>query len=121
VRSDPKGSEVFLDGEPQPAATPTTIEQVPAGFHTIRVELEGYVAADTTVVVAGSEIAEVELNLAAAEDGAPTPFWKKRWVQLTAGGVLGAGLIAALAGGGGGDGGDPEGEELPWYPDPPHQ
>jgi len=122
IRTEPTRANVFLDGELRKEPTPLTIERVPAGDHAIRVELRGWAAVDTSVTVVASDIAALDLTLEAAPDegAASAPFWKKRWIQVT-GGVLGVGLILALAGGGGGGGGtgeEPAGD-LPGFPDPP--
>ncbi len=120
VRTDPPRANVYLDGELRKEPTPVTIERVPAGEHLLRVEREGYAPIDTTLAIIASEIAALDLVLAPAETPrAPLPFWKKRWVQLTAGSVFGAGLIYALAGGGSG-GGEETVEDLPGFPGPPH-
>jgi hypothetical protein len=119
VRTDPPRANVYLDGELRKEPTPVTIERIPAGEHLLRVEREGCAPVDTTLTIVASEIATLDLVLAPAETPrAPLPFWKKRWVQLTAGGVFGAGLIFALAGGGGGGG--ETAEDLPGFPGPPH-
>ncbi|MFH1680774.1 MAG: PEGA domain-containing protein [Candidatus Eisenbacteria bacterium] len=122
VRTEPTRANVYLDGELRKEPTPVTVERVPAGEHRVRVEREGHAAVDTTVTVAASEIAALDLILAPVEEGAgAVPFWKKRWVQVTAGGVFGVGLLLALAGGGGDGGGGETPSDLPGFPEPPHQ
>ncbi|MBN1824700.1 MAG: PEGA domain-containing protein [Candidatus Eisenbacteria bacterium] len=122
VRTEPSRAQIYFDGETQAGLTPFTLERLPAGEHAIRLEKDGYIPFDTTLVVIAAETSmlEVEMEAAAEGDGAPVPFWKNRWVRVT-GGVLGAGLLIALLGGGGGDGdGDGDGAAtLPDFPEPP--
>jgi hypothetical protein len=122
VRSEPTRATVFLDGEIHKEPTPVTIERVPAGEHRVRIERDGYAARDTVVTIAPAEIAALDLALVPIEEArAPAPFWKKRWVQLAAGGVFGAGLLLALSGGGGDGGGEEPLGDLPGFPEPPHR
>ncbi|MBM3320023.1 MAG: PEGA domain-containing protein [Candidatus Eisenbacteria bacterium] len=121
VRTDPTRANVVLDGELEKEPTPVTIERIPAGEHRVRVERDGYAARDTVVTIAAAEIAALDLVLVPIEEHrGPAPFWKKRWVQVTAGGVFGVGLLLALAGGGG-DGGGETPSDLPGFPEPPHR
>ena len=119
VRSTPASARLFIDGEPQSQLTPAALPGVPVGPHTVVVEMEGYAPSDTVVSVPAGGTAVVDLSLEEkAEAAGPAPFWKKRWVQI-AGGVLGAGLIIAIASGGGDDGGGTTTGDLPDFPDPP--
>jgi hypothetical protein len=120
VRSTPPAARLFVDGEPQAQLTPATFPRVTVGPHTVVVQMEGYASSDTVVTVPPGESALVELVLEEkAESEGNAPFWKNRWVQI-AGGVLGAGLIIAIASGGGDDGGGAATpEDLPDFPDPP--
>jgi hypothetical protein len=121
VQSNPPAARLFIDGEPQTLLTPAVLARVPVGPHTVVVEMEGYAPSDTVVTVSPGGTALLEFALQEkGEDAPPRPFWKNRWVQI-AGGVLGAGLIYAIASGGGDDGGGGEQpkENLPGFPDPP--
>ncbi|MDD1654986.1 MAG: PEGA domain-containing protein [Methanomicrobiales archaeon] len=54
VTSSPSGAEIFLDGVPR-GVTPATLEGVPAGPHTVLLQLEGYGESRVeTVVESGS-------------------------------------------------------------------
>jgi hypothetical protein len=120
VRSEPTRANVYLDGDLRREPTPVTIERIPAGEHVIRVERDGFAPIDTLVTIDAGEIAALDLVLVeTVKPEGRVPFWKKRWVQLAAGGVFGAGLILALSGGGGGDAGEAP-ADLPGFPEPPH-
>ncbi|MDD4255947.1 MAG: PEGA domain-containing protein, partial [Methanofollis sp.] len=63
VASTPDGAKVFLDGTDTGTTTNATLENVPAGEHTITVKKSGYMDASTTVTVADTETATVSLTL----------------------------------------------------------
>ncbi|MDD3069697.1 MAG: PEGA domain-containing protein, partial [Methanoculleus horonobensis] len=66
VVSYPAGADVFLDNRYQgktPAAGVYTISNVPAGSHTMRVALSGYLDYTTSVVVSGATTSHVTATL----------------------------------------------------------
>ena len=63
VTSSPDGAAIFLDGVDTGEVTNATLTNVPVGTHTVRVELEGYQAAEETVTVKVDEVAEAAFTL----------------------------------------------------------
>ncbi len=63
------GGEIFLDGVTSNQVTPDTLENVPVGDHTVRVEATGYESAETEVTVNENELTEVSLTLSLADVG----------------------------------------------------
>jgi len=72
ISSDPEGAGVSLDGQFK-GRTPLTINDVPAGAHTVRFDLPGYIEREQGVEVRAGEVASVHANLTATggEAGAP--------------------------------------------------
>ncbi|NLK89932.1 MAG: PEGA domain-containing protein, partial [Clostridiaceae bacterium] len=64
VTSTPDGARIYLDGTETGEVTNATLT-VPAGAHTVRVELEGYQAMAKTVTVTAGETVEAAFNLEA--------------------------------------------------------
>jgi hypothetical protein len=69
VKSRPAGARVFLDGDLQSGATPTTLQTLPIGKHLLRIERPGFKQYGSVVEVT-PEDAEVSSDLA------PTPAYK---------------------------------------------
>ncbi|HOF97259.1 MAG TPA: DUF3344 domain-containing protein, partial [Methanoculleus sp.] len=63
VTSAPDGARIFLDGTDTGEVTNTTLENVPVGTPTVRVERDGYLEAEETVTVTSGEIAAVHFDL----------------------------------------------------------
>ena len=66
VTTAPDGARIYLDGTDTGEVTNTTLTTVPVGDHTVRVELEGYQAAEKTVTVNADEVAEAAFTLEAS-------------------------------------------------------
>jgi hypothetical protein len=63
VASTPAGAEIFLDGADQYCVTPATINNVPAGEHTIGLTLIGYQNWSGNVQVTAGQTAQVNATL----------------------------------------------------------
>jgi hypothetical protein len=64
VTSVPEGAQIFIDGEEVPDHTPAEIAGMPAGTHTVRVELAGYeVPEEISVDVEHQRISEAQFDL----------------------------------------------------------
>ena len=63
VTSAHDGARIFLDGTDTGEVTNTTLENVPVGTPTVRVERDGYLEAEETVTVTSGEIAAVHFDL----------------------------------------------------------
>ncbi len=63
VTSAPDGARIFLDDLETGEVTNATLTGIPAGAHTVRVELDGYQEAEATVTVAAGGTASCHLNL----------------------------------------------------------
>jgi hypothetical protein len=68
VESRPSGAQVLLDDRPV-ATTPFRLYRLPSGFHTVRMELEGYRPFSTSVEIAGGSLVRVSASL--EPDAAP--------------------------------------------------
>ncbi len=62
VRSDPPGARILLDHTPR-GTTPQTLDEVPAGQHTIGLRLDSYEAYTASVVVEAQQTESVEVTL----------------------------------------------------------
>lgn len=62
VDTEPPGTRILLDGSVA-GISPLTLEDVPAGIHTITAEREGYTNTESTVTVAGNRTASLSLTL----------------------------------------------------------
>jgi hypothetical protein len=69
VESRPSGAQVLLDDKPV-ATTPFRLYRLPPGFHTVRMELEGYRPFSTSVEIAGGSLVRVSALL--EPDAAPS-------------------------------------------------
>ncbi|MCK9335369.1 MAG: PEGA domain-containing protein [Candidatus Cloacimonetes bacterium] len=63
VTSAPAGAAIWLDDRNTGTFTNTTLTNIPAGDHVVRVELDGYQTMTKTVTVAAGEMAEVTFVL----------------------------------------------------------
>ncbi len=89
VNSEPVGAEVYLDGATaSKAVTPARIE-VPAGSHTLRVELDGHAPSGRSVEVAAGEALSLGFTLSARRAPAPP------WVRPAGWAAVGLGIAAA--------------------------
>ena len=66
VTSTPDGARIFLDDLETGEVTNATLTGIPAGAHTVRVELDSYRTAETAVTVAAGETAEAAFALEAS-------------------------------------------------------
>lgn len=67
VESDPPGAKIFLDGRDTGRTTPATLDNVAAGAHQIRLELEGYQSVTRSVNVPRNQTVTVSVTLEPAE------------------------------------------------------
>lgn len=63
VRSNPSGADIFLDGARMGPVTPWSLSRLPAGSHTVRLNLVGYGSASRVVEVEPGRDIEVNLEL----------------------------------------------------------
>jgi len=64
ITSIPAGADIYLDGEETGKVTPFTMENIPAGSHTISVRKDGYIASDEEwIEVSHGMIIPVHFNL----------------------------------------------------------
>lgn len=87
--TSPPGAQIFIDGSLSGRMTPATISAIPAGTHTIRLQLAGYAPAEATVTITAGETTSLSLPL--APDGAATPIPTKTPAPLF---VSAVGLMA---------------------------
>lgn len=73
LSTSPPGAEIVIDGSPAGRMTPATITAIPAGTHTIRLQLAGYATAEATVTVTAGETTTLSLPLAAGSTATPVP------------------------------------------------
>lgn len=59
LASSPPGATVFVDGAERPERTPVTLNDIPAGTHTIRLELEGRAPWEDTINVPAGQLVAV--------------------------------------------------------------
>lgn len=91
VSTSPPGAEISIDGSLSGRMTPATITSLPAGTHTVLLQLPGYAPAEATVTITAGQTASLSLPL--APDGAATPVPTTTPAPLFA---LAAGLTALL-------------------------
>ncbi len=63
VETRPAGATVIIDGQPSTGVTPLTLETIPPGRHTVRIERDGYRPWTTTVNVKAGERVRVAASL----------------------------------------------------------
>jgi subtilisin family serine protease len=63
VSSTPGGATIFLDGGTAGHITPSTLTDIPAGIHAVRLEKSGYVPNETSIEVVAGETVAVSLTL----------------------------------------------------------
>lgn len=73
VSTSPPGAEIRIDGSIFDRMTPVTITGIPAGTHTIRLQLAGYAPAEATVTVTAGKTATLSLPLAPGEAAHSVP------------------------------------------------
>lgn len=73
LSTSPPGAEITIDGSPAGRMTPATISAIPAGTHTIRLQLAGYAPAEATVTVTAGKTTTLSLPLAAGSAATPVP------------------------------------------------
>lgn len=73
LSTSPPGAEIAIDGSPVGRMTPATITSLPAGTHTIRLQLAGYAPAEATVTITAGETATLSLPLAPGTIATPVP------------------------------------------------
>lgn len=89
LSTSPPGAQIFIDGSLSGRMTPATISAIPAGTHSIRLQLAGYAPAEATVTITAGQTTSLSLPL--APDGAQTPLPTKTPAPLF---VSVAGLMA---------------------------
>jgi hypothetical protein len=62
VDTDPKGAEIFVDGNPTGKSTPSRIE-LPVGLHTVTMKLDGFQPLKRTIQVSDGGTANVTGSL----------------------------------------------------------
>lgn len=66
ISSDPRGADVYLDGE-RKGTTTLTLTNIPAGKHNLVVTMPGYVESDSTITVAADKATTVKKTLKKAK------------------------------------------------------
>lgn len=99
IKIDPRGSEIFLDGELMGSA-PLLLNQVPAGSHVIRIENKGFHPEERTVTVTDGTAADVILTMRPATTASTEEKEVKENNEGGGSTWLWIGGAAVLAGGG---------------------
>lgn len=73
LSTSPPGAKIFIDGSFSGRMTPATISAIPAGTHTIRLQLAGYAPAEATVTVTVGQTTSLSLPLAPGDWATPVP------------------------------------------------
>jgi hypothetical protein len=87
VASDPAGANIFLDNACQ-GVTPFTLDNVPAGSHSLLIRLTGYNDYTSSLIVAPGQVISVQASLVPVSPPTPAPLWS--------GMIIGALLVAGL-------------------------
>lgn len=87
VSTSPPGAEISIDGIPAGRMTPATISSLPAGTHTVRLQLAGYAPAEATVTVTAKETATLSLPLAPGTAATPVPTKSPAPLFVSAAGI----------------------------------
>jgi hypothetical protein len=109
VTVDQVGAAIFLDGQRIGTSPLAPLRDVAAGPHTVRVELEGFIAVEQTVEVAPGAQAAAQATMVplppppAPVPVAPTPIYQRWWLWTAVGAAavaigLGVGLGVGLSG-----------------------
>ncbi|KAF1078665.1 PEGA domain-containing protein [Methanogenium sp. MK-MG] len=88
LSTSPPGAEIRIDGSISDRMTPATITGIPAGTHTIRLQLAGYAPAEATVTVTAGQTASLSLPLAPGEATPPVPTKSPAPLFFPAAGLL---------------------------------
>lgn len=97
VRCDEPGAQVVMDGRPLFTAPGKYEEFVRPGPHTIVATKQGYLTNQLSRALPAGELTALNLKLFKAED---LTKYKRRWSQAVPWGVIAAGAVVGLAGGG---------------------
>lgn len=73
VSTSPPGAQISIDGSLSGRMTPATISAIPAGTHTIRLQLAGYAPAEATVTITAGQTTSLSLPLAPGGAATPVP------------------------------------------------
>lgn len=101
LQVEPPGARVLIDGK-QEAVGSQTINQLPSGVHTLRVELDGYTPYEQSVAVKANATQALTVKLTPLQPlpgtlpEAPTPTGRSK--KVAGGALLGGGLVAAGVG-----------------------
>jgi hypothetical protein len=87
VNSDPSGANIFLDNACQ-GITPFTLNNVPAGTHSLLIRLTGYNDYTTSLTIAPGQAVSVQATLVPSSPPTPEPLWN--------GIIIGALLVTLL-------------------------
>lgn len=90
VNSSPSGARVAVDGSYR-GTTPLTVPDVPAGMHTVRFTLDGYVEREQSVDLRAGQTATVSANLMPGER---VESGTSAFAVLAALGIAAAGIVA---------------------------
>lgn len=102
VSTNQPKARVYIDGA-SVAVGSQTINQVPAGHHTVKAELDGYTTVERQIAVEGGSIANVQLDLVASNGASnggagPKPPTQRNTRALAGGGIALAGVGLAVGG-----------------------
>ncbi len=92
IISVPSGAPVFLDGTMQ-GITPLTLSSVPAGSHTISIQVTGYLDYSTLIPISPGQTVLISANLAPVPTPGQTTSTPSGLFPATAAPVIAAGLI----------------------------
>ena len=66
ISSEPEGAEIYLDGEDTEMKTDTVLTDVPSGFHTITLKMEGYPAHSKEFTIDSGDTVSIEFSFASS-------------------------------------------------------
>ncbi|WFN34087.1 PEGA domain-containing protein [Methanogenium sp. S4BF] len=88
VSTSPPGARISIDGSLSGRMTPATISAIPAGTHTIRLQLDGYAPAEATVTITAGQTASLSLPLAPGGAATPVPTTTPAPLFIPAAGII---------------------------------